>query len=31
MRYTCRLVSNEAIDWTWSADLAPLGTTVWMY
>lgn len=27
----CVRVSNEAIDWIWSANLAPLGTTVWIY
>lgn len=27
----CVRVSNEAIDWIWSANLAPLGTAVWVY
>jgi peptidoglycan hydrolase-like protein with peptidoglycan-binding domain len=27
----CVRVSDEAIDWIWSANLAPLGTSVWVY
>jgi hypothetical protein len=27
----CARVSNEAIDWIWSENLAPLGTAVWVY
>jgi peptidoglycan hydrolase-like protein with peptidoglycan-binding domain len=27
----CARVSNEAIDWIWSQNLAPLGTAVWVY
>jgi len=27
----CVRVSNEAIDWIWSAGLAPVGTAVWVY
>lgn len=27
----CVRVSNEAIDWIWAADLAPIGTVVWVY
>ncbi len=27
----CVRVSNEAIDWIWSDDLAPVGTAVWIY
>ncbi|HXQ61461.1 MAG TPA: L,D-transpeptidase family protein [Acidimicrobiales bacterium] len=27
----CVRVSNEAIDWIWSANLAPIGTAVWVY
>lgn len=27
----CVRVSNEAIDWIWTHDLAPLGTKVWVY
>jgi lipoprotein-anchoring transpeptidase ErfK/SrfK len=27
----CVRVSNEAIDWIWSEDLAPIGTEVWVY
>jgi lipoprotein-anchoring transpeptidase ErfK/SrfK len=27
----CVRVSDEAIDWIWSQDLMPLGTTVWVY
>ncbi len=27
----CVRVSNEAIDWIWSANLAPTGTAVWVY
>ena len=27
----CVRVSNEAIDWIWSASLAPIGTAVWVY
>jgi peptidoglycan hydrolase-like protein with peptidoglycan-binding domain len=27
----CVRVSNEAIDWIWSNNLAPLGTPVWVY
>jgi peptidoglycan hydrolase-like protein with peptidoglycan-binding domain len=27
----CVRVSDEAIDWIWSQDLAPLGTAVWVY
>ncbi|MFZ0667279.1 MAG: L,D-transpeptidase family protein [Acidimicrobiales bacterium] len=27
----CVRVSNEAIDWIWSASLDPLGTPVWVY
>jgi len=27
----CVRVSNEAIDWIWSEDLAPIGTAVWVY
>jgi peptidoglycan hydrolase-like protein with peptidoglycan-binding domain len=27
----CVRVSNEAIDWIWSTDLAPIGTAVWVY
>ncbi|MGO8872782.1 MAG: hypothetical protein ACLQPH_15525 [Acidimicrobiales bacterium] len=24
-------VSDEAIDWIWSDNLAPIGTSVWVY
>jgi peptidoglycan hydrolase-like protein with peptidoglycan-binding domain len=27
----CVRVSNEAIDWIWADNLAPIGTTVWVY
>lgn len=27
----CVRVSNEAIDWIWSENLAPIGTEVWVY
>ena len=27
----CVRVSNEAIDWIWTHDLAPIGTAVWVY
>lgn len=27
----CVRVSNEAIDWIWTHDMAPIGTTVWVY
>jgi lipoprotein-anchoring transpeptidase ErfK/SrfK len=27
----CVRVSNEAIDWIWSNNLAPIGTEVWVY
>jgi peptidoglycan hydrolase-like protein with peptidoglycan-binding domain len=27
----CARVSNEAIDWIWANNLAPLGTKVWVY
>ena len=27
----CVRVSDEAIDWIWSQNLAPIGTTVWVY
>jgi hypothetical protein len=27
----CVRVSDEAIDWIWSEDLAPIGTAVWVY
>ena len=27
----CVRVSNEAIDWVWSANMAPLGTGVWVF
>jgi lipoprotein-anchoring transpeptidase ErfK/SrfK len=27
----CVRVSNEAIDWIWSSNLAPNGTAVWIY
>jgi len=27
----CVRVSNEAIDWIWAANLAPIGTAVWVY
>jgi peptidoglycan hydrolase-like protein with peptidoglycan-binding domain len=27
----CVRVSNEAIDWIWANNLAPIGTTVWVY
>ena len=27
----CVRVSNEAIDWIWAENLAPIGTTVWVY
>jgi lipoprotein-anchoring transpeptidase ErfK/SrfK len=27
----CVRVSNEAIDWIWANNLAPLGTAVWVY
>lgn len=27
----CARISNEAIDWMWSSDLAPIGTEVWVY
>jgi hypothetical protein len=27
----CARVSNEAIEWIWSANLAPIGTAVWVY
>ena len=27
----CVRVSNEAIDWIWSANIDPIGTTVWVY
>jgi lipoprotein-anchoring transpeptidase ErfK/SrfK len=27
----CARVSNEAIDWIWSNNLAPIGTEVWVY
>jgi lipoprotein-anchoring transpeptidase ErfK/SrfK len=27
----CVRVSNEAIDWVWATNLAPLGTAVWVY
>jgi peptidoglycan hydrolase-like protein with peptidoglycan-binding domain len=27
----CVRVSNEAIDWIWAENLAPFGTTVWVY
>ena len=27
----CVRVSDDAIDWIWAANLAPIGTTVWVY
>jgi hypothetical protein len=27
----CIRVSNEAIDWIWSANIAPIGTEIWVY
>ena len=27
----CARVSNEAIDWIWANNLAPIGTSVWVY
>jgi hypothetical protein len=27
----CVRVSDEAINWIWTADLAPIGTTFWVY
>ena len=27
----CVRVSDEAIDWIWSANLAPIGTAMWIY
>lgn len=27
----CVRVSNEAINWIWSSNVAPIGTTVWIY
>jgi hypothetical protein len=27
----CVRVSNEAIDWIWADNIAPMGTTVWVY
>ena len=27
----CARVSNEAIDWIWADNLAPIGTKVWVY
>lgn len=27
----CVRISNEAIDWVWANNLAPLGSTVWVY
>lgn len=27
----CVRVSNEAIDWIWAEDLAPIGSSVWVY
>ena len=27
----CVRVSNEAIDWIWDQNLAPIGTPVWIY
>ena len=27
----CVRVSNEAIDWIWEQNLAPIGTPVWVY
>ncbi|HVA73292.1 MAG TPA: L,D-transpeptidase [Acidimicrobiales bacterium] len=27
----CVRVGNEAIDWIWAQNLAPLGTAVWVY
>lgn len=27
----CVRVSDEAIDWIWSANLAPIGTALWIY
>ncbi len=27
----CVRVSNEAIEWIWSSNLAPIGTSVWVY
>jgi peptidoglycan hydrolase-like protein with peptidoglycan-binding domain len=27
----CVRVSNEAIDWIWADNVAPIGTTVWVY
>jgi hypothetical protein len=27
----CVRVSDEAIDWIWADDMAPIGTTVWVY
>jgi peptidoglycan hydrolase-like protein with peptidoglycan-binding domain len=27
----CVRVSNEAIDWMWANNVAPIGTTVWVY
>ena len=27
----CVRVSNEAIDWIWANNIAPLGTAVWVY
>ena len=27
----CVRVSDEAINWIWTANLAPIGTTVWVY
>ena len=27
----CARVSNEAIDWIWAENLAPIGTEVWVY
>ena len=27
----CVRVSNEAIDWIWADNLAPIGTAVWVY
>jgi lipoprotein-anchoring transpeptidase ErfK/SrfK len=27
----CARVSDEAIDWIWANDVAPIGTEVWVY
>jgi lipoprotein-anchoring transpeptidase ErfK/SrfK len=27
----CARVSNEAIDWIWASNMAPIGTEVWVY